>query len=276
MADERSPLESEIRRLIVVAGPMPIAEYMRLCLTHPQHGYYINSDPIGASGDFITAPEISQMFGELIGLWMASVWQQMGAPENVRLVELGPGRGTHDGRRTAGGNKVPGFLTRHRAASGRDQPDTAAPAAGADGNARPAGRCGTQRSMTCPAGRASLSPTNSLMPCRFIRPSSAPKAGMSASSKSARAATWPSAPQTNRWRNFEHNAAARIAPIARRLDLRMALGQGGARTWPPRAHGRRGARHRLWPRLVRAGRDPAGRGRPQARRPVALARPTSI
>ena len=94
MADERSPLESEIRRLIVAAGPMPVGDYMRLCLTHPQHGYYLTRDPIGTSGDFITAPEISQMFGELIGVWMASVWKQMGAPENVRIVELGPGRGT--------------------------------------------------------------------------------------------------------------------------------------------------------------------------------------
>ncbi len=73
---------------------MPVADYMRLCLTHPQHGYYTTRDPFGSSGDFVTAPEISQMFGELIGLWMASVWQQMGAPENVRVIELGPGRGT--------------------------------------------------------------------------------------------------------------------------------------------------------------------------------------
>jgi SAM-dependent MidA family methyltransferase len=94
MADERSPLENEIRRLIAVAGPMPVADYMRLCLTHPQYGYYINRDPLGAGGDFVTSPEISQMFGELIGLWMATVWQQMGAPENVRVIELGPGRGT--------------------------------------------------------------------------------------------------------------------------------------------------------------------------------------
>lgn len=94
MADELSALEIEIRRLISVAGPMPLAEYMRLCLTHPQHGYYLQRDAIGAAGDFVTAPEISQMFGELIGLWAAAVWQQMGAPENVRLIELGPGRGT--------------------------------------------------------------------------------------------------------------------------------------------------------------------------------------
>ena len=78
------------------------------------HGYYTTRDPIGARGDFITAPEISQMFGELIGLWMAAVWQQMGAPENVRVVELGPGRGTHDGRRAARGQDRPGFPRRHR------------------------------------------------------------------------------------------------------------------------------------------------------------------
>ncbi len=82
---------------------MPIAEYMRLCLTHPQYGYYINRDPLGAGGDFVTSPEISQMFGELIGLWMAAVWQQMGAPENVR-VDRARARARHvDARRVAGG-----------------------------------------------------------------------------------------------------------------------------------------------------------------------------
>jgi NADH dehydrogenase [ubiquinone] 1 alpha subcomplex assembly factor 7 len=91
---EATALESEIRRRIAVAGPMPVADYMRLCLTHPRHGYYINRDPLGSDGDFITAPEISQMFGELIGIWLAAVWRQMGAPENFRLIELGPGRGT--------------------------------------------------------------------------------------------------------------------------------------------------------------------------------------
>lgn len=94
MADTATPLEAEIRRLIRLAGPMPVSEYMRLCLTHPRHGYYVTRDPLGGSGDFITSPEISQMFGELIGVWMAAVWRQMGEPENVRIVELGPGRGT--------------------------------------------------------------------------------------------------------------------------------------------------------------------------------------
>ncbi len=92
--DGYTPLEVEIRRRIVAAGPMPVAEYMRICLTDEQHGYYVTRDPFGQQGDFITAPEVSQMFGELIGIWMAAVWKQMGAPENVRVIELGPGRGT--------------------------------------------------------------------------------------------------------------------------------------------------------------------------------------
>jgi SAM-dependent MidA family methyltransferase len=94
MNGDSQPLENEIRRRITAAGPMPVGEYMSLCLGDPEHGYYTTRDPFGARGDFITAPEISQMFGELIGLWMATVWKQMGAPENVRVIELGPGRGT--------------------------------------------------------------------------------------------------------------------------------------------------------------------------------------
>jgi NADH dehydrogenase [ubiquinone] 1 alpha subcomplex assembly factor 7 len=89
-----TPLEQEIRRIIAFDGPMPISEYMRTCLTHPKYGYYVTRDPLGPLGDFTTAPEISQMFGELIGAWTATVWQQMGAPARVNLVELGPGRGT--------------------------------------------------------------------------------------------------------------------------------------------------------------------------------------
>jgi SAM-dependent MidA family methyltransferase len=91
---ERAPLEQEIRRLIGVAGPMPVSEYMALCLGHPQHGYYVTRDPFGSEGDFTTAPEITQMFGELIGLWAAAVWKLMDTPEKIHLVELGPGRGT--------------------------------------------------------------------------------------------------------------------------------------------------------------------------------------
>ena len=109
MANETPPLEAEIRRLISIAGPMPIAEYMETCLCHPEHGYYVTRDPFGASGDFVTAPEVSQMFGELIGIWTAAVWRQMGSPENIRLIELGPGRGTMLADALRAAKVMPGF-----------------------------------------------------------------------------------------------------------------------------------------------------------------------
>ncbi len=89
-----TPLAAELKALIAADGPISVGRYMALCLGHPRHGYYMTRDPLGARGDFITAPEISQMFGELIGLWAVATWQQMGAPAAFRLVELGPGRGT--------------------------------------------------------------------------------------------------------------------------------------------------------------------------------------
>ena len=102
-------LAEEIRERIRRDGPISVATYMELCLHHPTHGYYRRGRPIGARGDFVTAPEVSQMFGELIGLWCAAVWQAMGEPQRVRLVELGPGRGTllADALRAAG--TVPAF-----------------------------------------------------------------------------------------------------------------------------------------------------------------------
>lgn len=87
-------LEEQIDFQIRSAGPMSVATYMGLCLTHPTKGYYKGADPLGAQGDFITAPEISQMFGELIGFWLVNLWQQMNEPKAFTLLELGPGRGT--------------------------------------------------------------------------------------------------------------------------------------------------------------------------------------
>ena len=91
---EDSPLQSEIKKLIKSSGPMAVWRYMELCLMHPQHGYYLSRDPLGREGDFTTAPQVSQMFGELLGLWAASVWKAIGSPPVLRLTELGPGRGT--------------------------------------------------------------------------------------------------------------------------------------------------------------------------------------
>jgi SAM-dependent MidA family methyltransferase len=89
-----TPLEALISELIATDGPMRLDHYMGLCLGHPLHGYYITRDPLGREGDFVTAPEVSQVFGELIGIWAAGAFVAMGEPARVNLVELGPGRGT--------------------------------------------------------------------------------------------------------------------------------------------------------------------------------------
>ena len=91
-AETDTELGALIDRQIVETGPMPFGLYMQVCLTHPVHGYYHRTGPIGRGGDFITAPEVSQIFGESIGVWIALVARQF--PDGFDLVELGPGRGT--------------------------------------------------------------------------------------------------------------------------------------------------------------------------------------
>jgi len=83
-------IRDQIRRF----GPITVGDYMTLCLLHPKHGYYTTRDPLGASGDFTTAPEISQMFGEMLALVLAQSWQDQGRPRRFLLAELGPGRGS--------------------------------------------------------------------------------------------------------------------------------------------------------------------------------------
>ena len=87
-------LAARIADRIRSGGPMSVAEYMHVCLHDPRDGYYATRPALSAEGDFITAPLVSQVFGELIGLWMVELWRQMGRPAPVRLVELGPGDGT--------------------------------------------------------------------------------------------------------------------------------------------------------------------------------------
>lgn len=87
-------LAKEIAAMIAEDGPISVERYMTLALQHPRYGYYRTRLPLGVHGDFTTAPEIHQMFGELIGLWAVEVWQQMDQPPQFKLIELGPGRGT--------------------------------------------------------------------------------------------------------------------------------------------------------------------------------------
>jgi len=106
-----NPLEILIHEMITENGPLSLETYMALALTHPVHGYYVSKMPLGQSADFITAPEISQMFGELIGLWCAAVWRSMGKPQPLLFVELGPGRGTLMADALRAARVAPDFLS---------------------------------------------------------------------------------------------------------------------------------------------------------------------
>jgi NADH dehydrogenase [ubiquinone] 1 alpha subcomplex assembly factor 7 len=104
-----SDLEAVLAEMIRREGPLPVGRFMDLALNHPTCGYYRRRDPLGAQGDFVTAPELSQAFGEVIGAWLAQVWQDLGAPAPFRLVELGPGRGTLLADALRATRSVPGF-----------------------------------------------------------------------------------------------------------------------------------------------------------------------
>ncbi|MEM8687480.1 MAG: SAM-dependent methyltransferase [Pseudomonadota bacterium] len=110
ITDGETPLEAELKAQISQDGPMSIAHYMAQVLGHPKYGYYMSRDPFGGRGDFITAPEVSQIFGELIGVWCAAGYQMIGAPERFALVEFGPGRGTLMGDVLRAAKVMPGFL----------------------------------------------------------------------------------------------------------------------------------------------------------------------
>jgi len=105
-----TPLAQKLAARIAAGGPIPVHDYIEACLYDPEHGYYIKRDPLGRGGDFITAPEISQVFGELIGLWAGETWRLMGQPDRIRLIEPGPGRGTLMADALRALRVVPGFL----------------------------------------------------------------------------------------------------------------------------------------------------------------------
>jgi SAM-dependent MidA family methyltransferase len=104
-----TPLGRLITERITAGGPISLADYMADCLLHPVHGYYATRDPFGRAGDFITAPEISQMFGEVLGLALAQAWLDQGSPSRFVLAEPGPGRGTLMADILRAGGTVPGF-----------------------------------------------------------------------------------------------------------------------------------------------------------------------
>jgi hypothetical protein len=119
-----NPLGELLARRIRTHGPLTIGEFMAEALGHPEYGYYATRDPFGRRGDFTTAPEISQIFGELIGLWCADLWERMGRPAPFILAELGPGRGTLMADALRAARIMPGFLAAMRLktvlACGRD------------------------------------------------------------------------------------------------------------------------------------------------------------
>ncbi|WP_407495256.1 class I SAM-dependent methyltransferase [Pseudooceanicola sp. MF1-13] len=106
---EVTSLTDRIRQRISLQGPLTIADYMYICLLDPDHGYYATRDPLGTKGDFITAPEVSQMFGEVVGLALAQAWMDQGSPSPFTLAEAGPGRGTLMADLLRATRGVPGF-----------------------------------------------------------------------------------------------------------------------------------------------------------------------
>ncbi|GER06271.1 hypothetical protein JCM17843_05810 [Kordiimonadales bacterium JCM 17843] len=169
-----TPLSKHLHALINATGPISVHRYMSEALMHPDHGYYRKRDPLGAKGDFITAPEISQIFGELLGLWLADRWEAMGRPDPVRLVELGPGRGTLMADAVRAMAVVPGLaqaLDIHLVESN----EALRKAQGKKVKAQ-----WHDRFADVPEGRCFWWPMNFSMPCRFISLSAQHQAGQNA------------------------------------------------------------------------------------------------
>ncbi len=168
-----SLLERLIAR-IAARGPMTVADYMDACLHDPQDGYYAVRPALGEGGDFLTAPHVSQMFGELIGLWAAETWARMGRPARVSLVELGPGDGTLMSDMLRAARIAPGFSE----AAEVWLIETSAPLRALQADRlgdRPRWAAGLQRFPEM--RRSSWSPTSSSTACRSARRSAPRRAG---------------------------------------------------------------------------------------------------
>ena len=215
-------IADEIRR----TGPLPVERFMALALHHPTHGYYRTRDPLGAGGDFVTAPELSQAFGEVIGAWLARAWLDLGQPAPFRLVELGPGRGTLLDDVLRATRRVPGFhdgLHIHLVeTSERLRRAQAARLADLHVELARRSRRGAARAACC------CSPTSSSTPCRCISWSAPRAAGSSAVSPWPRVAASSSAsrPRPRPWAQqlpeATPGAVAEVSPA--RAALAQAIG----------------------------------------------------
>ena len=148
-----TPLAALIRARIAADGPAPARRLHGALPRPPEHGYYATRDPLGRAGDFVTAPEISQMFGELIGAWAAQVWLDQGRPDALRPRRARPRPRHADARRAARRRaRLPGFARRGAALAGRDEPGAPRPAGRDAGGRRPA--AGRRRRRSCRPGRS--------------------------------------------------------------------------------------------------------------------------
>ena len=193
-ADAARPLLEHFRRRIALEGPVGLDDYMATALMHPAHGYYATRDPLGPAGDFTTAPEISQMFGELIGLWLADAWDRSGRPSPGGAGRARPRPRHADGRRAARRDGAAGIPPGRAAGAGGGEPGPATGAGPHPGGASP--RLG--RPAGGPSGRPGRvaavrrRQTSSSTPCRSASSSGPPAAGASAGSAGTpRPAGWP-------------------------------------------------------------------------------------
>ena len=265
--ESMTPLAEKLVAQIRASGPITVADFMAACLADPEHGYYMRGEPFGRAGDFITAPEISQIFGELIGLWAIGVWEMMGSPNPFVLAELGPGRGTlmADMLRTGAGEAS--FLDAASVHLVEMSPRLAT--CRRRRSPPPAMRfTGTPASTTFRARRRSSSPTSSSTPC--------PCASSSGRTALGGARRRPRRGRPARLRPVAGRPSGRpsLDAARRRRGRSLADRQGGddADRRAPCPRPRRGARHRLRQRKARHRRHAAGGAPAQVREPLRHAR----
>ena len=195
-----SALGDQIKLMLAKGGAITVERFMELALADPQYGYYMTRDPFGTEGDFTTAPEISQMFGELIGLWAAEVWTSMGRPNPVRADRAWPRPRHADERRLARRARRPRIPRRARRHADRDEPAARPDPIRRAAHRRRADRLEAAASPRRRTVRRSFSPTSSSTRCRSGSSSDAAGNGASGWCGSTARASLPSASPTSRSR----------------------------------------------------------------------------